>query len=521
MPNLRPLGAAAVALLLYARTVGFDFTYLDDDVLIRDDQAFLAQPSSIVLSFARTYFPRPGHDHAYYRPMVNASYGLDANLGGASPRIYHATNVVLHALATGLVFLLLARLGYRRNVALFGSLLFAVHPALTEAVAWIPGRNDSLLGLFALSAWLLFLRGLEPGRWASRLGHVLCFLGALFCKETAVVLPALWLGQAVFLDKRPWRTALSRWTLAGWILGFAAYLAARAAVVPDQLGAGVLGIKAAAANIVLLPQSLGKLVLPFQLSVLAVPEDVRIWPGIVAAGLVAALFFVRGVRRPMLWLGLACFVGFLLPGLPASTLLILENRLYLPLLGVVLFGCELAQALAWPSRRAVVAGGVVVLLLAVLAFHYSGSFGDRLTFSQAAVRASPHSSLAHRNLGVAYHVGGDENAAWREYEAALAEDQGEPVAHNNLAVILMAHGRLPEAEQHLRRELETNPRYIPAERNLALVLRAMKRVDEAALHWQRVLDLGSNDGEAVRELFAYYQTRDPAKAAELQRRLVR
>ena len=518
MPNFRLLGAVAVALLLYARTLGFDFTYLDDDVLIRDDQVFLAQPSSVVRSFAHTYFHEAGRDHAYYRPIVNASYGVDANLGGPSPRIYHATNVWLHALAVGLLFLLLRRFGYGENVALFGSLVFAVHPALTETVAWIPGRNDSLLAVFAFSAWLLFLRGHEPGRWPSRIGHGLCFLCSLLCKETAMVLPLLWLGQAVFVDKRPWRTTLAPWVLAGWGAGLAVYVAARAAVL-SGLGAQGLGARSALSNLALLPSSLGKLVLPIQLSVLAVPEDTRLWPGLVALGLLVALFFLRQIRRAGLWFGLACFVAFLLPGLPASTLLILENRLYLPALGVVLIACECARATAWSGRRAWIAGGAALAVLAALAVHHGGNFSDRLTFCQAAVLGSPHSSLAHRNLGVAYHMKGDEHSAWNEYQAALAQDAGEPVAHNNIAVILMAHGQLPQAEQHLRQELAKNPRYIPAHRNLALVLRTMKRVDEAAAEWQRVLDLGSNDPEAMRELSAYYQDRDPGKTEQYGRML--
>jgi len=510
MPNLRLVAAFTVALALYARTIGFDFTYLDDDVLILENQAFLAQPSSVAGSFARPYFARPSGDHAYYRPMVNASYGLDANLGGKSPWGYHATNVLLHGLAVGLLFLLLRRLGYGDNLALLGSLLFAVHPALTEAVAWIPGRNDSLLAALAFSAWLLFSRWLEPGHRWGRLGHLLCFLGALFCKETAIVLPLLWFGQAVLLEKKPWRAV--RPAVVGWAACLAAYGAARFAVLSDHASVHGAGMRAALFNLASLPLGLGKLILPLDLSVLAVPEDIPAWPAMVAAGLVLGLFFRRRVRREALGFALACFALPLLPGLPASTLMVLENRLYLPAFGVVLLVCELARATEWHGRKAWAVGGAVIVLLAALAFRYSGDFHDRLAFSQAAVRRSPHSSLAHRNLGVAYHVKGNESAAWREYEAALAQDSGEPVANNNLAVILMGQGRLPEAERRLSQELAVNPGYVPAERNLALVLRGMKRFDEAALHWQRVLDLGSRDREAARELWSYYQTRDPARA---------
>ena len=95
----RLFAVVLVALLLHVRTLGFGFTFLDDNVLILDDQLFLSQPASVAHSFRRTYFQTVSTDHAYYRPLVTASYALDANLGGQSPRGYHATNTLLHALA--------------------------------------------------------------------------------------------------------------------------------------------------------------------------------------------------------------------------------------------------------------------------------------------------------------------------------------------------------------------------------------------------------------------------------------
>ena len=519
MQTWRLIAVVAVALLLHLRTLGFDFTYLDDDVLILDDQAFLAQPSSVVRSFGRTYFQTPSADHAYYRPLVGASYALDANIAGAHPRGYHVTNVVLHALAAGLLYLLLCRLGQRQNIALFGGLLFAVHPALTEAVAWIPGRNDSLLAVFALAAWLCFLRAWPPGRWGSRIGHLVLWLGALFCKETAVALPVVCLAHLLLVERRAWRSLLAPWLLAGWAVTLGAYLAARAAVLPDHFGTQGVSAAALLSNLSLFPASLGKLVLPLHLSVMAVPEDTWLWPGLVGAGLWVALLFLPRIRRAGVWLAAICFFAFIVPGVPASTLLLLENRLYLPALGIVLLACEFASCVAWSPRVKLATCGIVIAALAATSFSYAGNFRDRLTFNRAAVRLSPHSSLAHCHLGVTLHRAGDEDSAWREYQAALAEDGGEPVAHNNMAVILMAHGRLAEAESHLRQELAINLRYPPAHHNLALVLRGLGRQDEAAVYWQSFLDIGGVNAEAINELQAYWASRDPAKGEQYRRML--
>ena len=546
------------ALALHARTIGFGFSYLDDDALILEQQATLTEPSAVWRAFARPYFstsptlPSSGRDHAYYRPLVTASFALDAAWSGSHPRGYHVTNVLLAALGAGLLFRLLLGFGYRPGVALFGGLVYAVHPALTEAVAWIPGRNDSLLVVFALAAWLLLgysigtlggfrtsrdgvaqakparphATALPPRRWGSRLAHLLAWLAALLCKETALVLPLVYAGHLVLIERRPLRSLAAPWLLAGWGCVLALYLVARAYVLPDHLGAAGVTAGSFASSVSLLVSSLGKLVLPVHLSVMATPEDGRLWPGIVAACALAAIAFVPGVRRRHVVFALACFVAFVLPGAPASRMLALESRLALPAIAIVLIACEVADRLAWPPRTAarlaalarsarvrlpektterfiaaqlrsrkspsaatvahrafgaerLAAGAVLTAGLAAVTFSYAGSFRDRLSFAQAAVSGAPHSALAHRNLGVAHHLAGQTALARREYEAAVAADAGEPIVHNNLAVMLMAEGRLPEAEQELRAELSVNPNYAVAHDNLARVLAALGRAQEA------------------------------------------
>jgi len=76
--------------------------------------------------------------------------------------------------------------------------------------------------------------------------------------------------------------------------------------------------------------SLGKLALPVHLSVLATPEDSPIWPGAVAAFALAVFALAPGVRRARVLFAAACFVAFVLPGLPASRLLALSKPTLIP-----------------------------------------------------------------------------------------------------------------------------------------------------------------------------------------------
>lgn len=501
-----------VALALYAHTLNFGFSYVDDDVLIVELQKTLSDKSSVWRSFAGPYLPADGRDHAYYRPLVNASLAIDAQHSDGHPHGYRVTNLALHAAAAGLLYLLLRCFIEAPGVALFGALVFAVHPALTEAVAWIPGRNDSLVTLWGLASWLALMRARERAGWGWRLAHLAAWLLALLSKEAAIVWPVAYLAHARWVDRRAWREAAPTWLVAGWAIALAAYLLARRAALPHGLALSGLSIAALARAPLLIAGDLGKLVLPAHLSVLSVSEDTWTWPGVVAAGLLVAAFWLPRIRRAPLGVAILCLLVFIAPSLPASNLLTLETRLYLPAVAYILVLVELVRSIRAPPRVMTLVGAALILVFFARAWFYTGDFENRMTFARAAVEESPHSSLAHRNLGVAYHLQGELADARREYQAALAEDAGEPIAHNNLAVILMAEGQLAEAERHLREELAISPQYRPAHRNLARVLHAGARDDEAAPQWDASLGLGDADREALAELVAYYLPRDPARA---------
>ncbi|HEY1694140.1 MAG TPA: hypothetical protein VGG39_18355 [Polyangiaceae bacterium] len=475
---------AAVALAVHARTIAFGLTGLDDRDLVVGDHAFLADPRSLLQVFGRSYLHVVDASHAYWRPVVTASYVLDAQWSGERAAGFHATNVVLNAVASVLVLAMLRRFGVGRTLAFAGALVFAVHPALAEAVAWIPGRNDLLLAVLSLGAWLCLRRGKVTA-------HLVLFGLALMTKETALALPMIWVAE------RGLRGTLRRpWLLAAWTALVVARVLAHPAA-PHGTADELL------ANVAVFPAALAAIALPVKPVVLGVVGDLPVVPGLAVAVVVGLVAWkARGVRRRAVAAGAVAFAFLLAPSAVVPGTLVLACRFVLPAFGVLVVAAELARA-ASIERRAVAAfGGVVVTALALLTVSFEGAFHDERAFAREAVDDAPRSPLAHVCLGQVYQRAGEDDRALAEYRAALAEGPAE-VAHNDMAVIAMKRALWPDAERELRAELAVNPGWATPYANLAIVLRRQERPAEACEAARRAIALGRDDdaggAEAARD----------------------
>src|SRR3989338_2227938 len=158
------LWIALVAILVYGQTLFFGFVNLDDTKIITENYTFFKDVRNLPQIFLRDPYLATA-PATQYRPLIIASFMLDVLGGGKNPFMFHLTNIFLHAIAAGLLFALLLKLGYNRNISFLFSVLFTVHPVLTQAVAWIPGRNASQLAIFVLSSFLCFLNWLDTRKW--------------------------------------------------------------------------------------------------------------------------------------------------------------------------------------------------------------------------------------------------------------------------------------------------------------------------------------------------------------------
>jgi hypothetical protein len=188
-PVLLALMVGLASGLTYLGTLQADFVW-DDDLLVVDNP-YYRDVSLFWQVFTRNLIFSPN----YYRPVGLLTFFADFQLHGFHPRGYHLTNVLIHAGASAVAYLLLRRLltGSPGWLTFGLALLFAWHPIHVEAVSFVAGRFDLLCGLFYLLALLLGLSAWEAETRGRRLalaaGTGLAFLLALTAKEMAATLP--------------------------------------------------------------------------------------------------------------------------------------------------------------------------------------------------------------------------------------------------------------------------------------------------------------------------------------------
>lgn len=206
---VRALLAAGVAIALYARTLSYPFLNWDDpDYVINNPWIRSVSWENLSNIFTKPYA-------ANFLPVHLLSYMLDYHYWRLDPFGYHLQSIILHAVNTVLVLRVSQRLFGKPWIALIAALLFAVHPAQVEVVAWISSRKDLLATMFALSSVLFYLQATEqlPMRQRPFVLSVVAFGLALLSKVTVVTLPLF----LVLLDRfRPgdraattWRTSLA------------------------------------------------------------------------------------------------------------------------------------------------------------------------------------------------------------------------------------------------------------------------------------------------------------------------
>lgn len=503
------LTVLALGFLVYAPSLRYQFVYDDASQIVANPrvQSWDNLPAYFTShAWAQSYGVAQAN---YYRPLFLLWLLLNHTLFGLSPLGWHLTTVLAHLTAASLLYALAREWLNDARAAALAALVFVLHPAQVESVAWVSGVSEPLTAIFLLGgllAYVKFDRGLPGSRprvWLAV--SLLAYFLAMLSKETAVILPVLVFLYAWNLGKPARAGSASRVVQAIgscllYALPLAAYLLLRSFALHGLLHSQM---KVSLGTALLTTPSLAWLYLKH----LFFPLDLALYydtpyvehPGLtsfllpLAGALLAAVVLGWWGRKPglaracALWMAAALALPLASAALFPHFDLTHDRYLYLPIAGLALLlgeGCHRLPSPLPGARPAAVAA--LALLLAGSTLLYERSWADDLTLYRRSVELSPGAMLPKVQLA---GVVEDQAEALRLLQDAEAVSGGYWLTQYGLGRWYFRNERYPEAEQSLLRGIERNPDFPLAYYQLGEVRLAMHQPERAAQPLRRAVEM--------------------------------
>jgi len=419
--------------------------------------------------------------------LVHLSFALNFWLFKGNLVSFHIFNLIIHILATLIVFGIIRRillLSERNSFfgeqsflwAVFLSLLWMTHPIQTQSVSYISQRMESMVGLFYLATFYGMIRYVtEPThrrRWFCW-SVLSCGLG-MMTKEIMVTCPILvFIGDRLLFAKSFKEIIQKRlgfylglaatWGILGALLFFNYPSVQNAGfhfeeVKPWQYALTQFGVIIHYLKLVVWPYPL---VLDYQWPIV---EDIKeaVFPGLMITILFTATIWAM-YRYPKLgFLGLSFFLILA----PTSSVMpikdpAMEHRLYLPLLPilillVIMLNYLIGRIIHAKKLKFYTVSGTLICLIAVysyMTYMRNQDYRDEATMWQDVMTKQP---LNYR-------------------------------AFNNYATFLKKQGRLEEALQYYQKALEINPKYFYPYLSIGTIFNQIGRQEEAATYFNQLL----------------------------------
>ncbi len=480
----------------------------------------------------------------FYRPLQRLTYTIDYALAGFQPALYHATSVLWHALAA-VAFLLFAEellssfhidRVRARTTALLVSLVWAIHPVQSAAVAYVSGRADPLAAAFGFCGLFLLIRAWEAiGRRKLFLfatsGVMLSF--SVLSKEAGLIFPLI--GISFFLLQKNWRDLWKPAAITAFVgavyftlrLGAEHQPAPQLTPPPPILVRPIIVARAVAeyAGLIIFPWNLHMdrdvetQLTEFNEGSLAHAawRELQTLLGVL---LIAGFFYWVWRARKRSPAVFACLLFTLIAYFPVSGIIALnanaaEHWIYLPtaflFLAVGVELAPLAERLALRNPGAIIIAAGVCLWIAFLGgrtFARTFDWRDQRTFLERTIAHGGDSARMLINLGSLELSEGKLPQAAAYLHAALQKKPDQPLAIVNLAALALKQNDLKQARELLNRA--TQMPLVDAQANQLLAVLEHKEDGKVDLMRMRLASRTGSPNWAIEK--AYIQLLDQTGA---------
>jgi Tfp pilus assembly protein PilF len=386
------------------------------------------------------------------------------------------------------------------GLALFGALLFLVHPLQVESVAWISSFRDLISAFFLFAAILILIREGHGWRQWTAASLATVFFGlSLAAKPAAVIAPVLVTAILLthdYLAQQPWRARLrdGRIYIVGvWLLIALGWTWLSSHLQPPSLLQYVTPVwqrPLIAGDAVTF--YLGKWLWPWFLgadygrSPQIVLADGWVWiTALLPIGLAALLLWRPRGRG--LFAALVIYVIGLLPVLGFVPFVfqyystVADRYTYVAMLGPALA----VSFIPWQKRWITVS---LLTFFAALTFRQVSFWQNSVTLFEHAIDVNPTSDVAYDNLGSMQLAQGQIDHAFVSFKKAVELNPRSDKAQNNLGLVYARKGQSDLAFAHYQQALRLNPTLPILLENLGKYYLDKNDLETAQTVFQKLID---------------------------------
>ena len=476
------------------------------------------------------------------RPMVNLSLAVNYAWGGTNVAGYHVVNLLLHIAVALVLFSLVWRTlrlpslkgrfeGKARHIALATTLLWTVHPLLTESVTAIIQRNELIVGLFYLTTLYCAGRSFNSTRTAFWYGSAVtaCLLG-MASKEVMATAPVMvLLYDRAFFSGSFKKSLTQRWPLylglsATWVLLGLLVFSHKDRAGTAGFGLGVewwaYALTQCQAIVHYLSLAIWPRTLVFDYGVDVVRDFATVWSQASILLVLLAATAYATLRLPKLGFAGCWFFAILAPSssvVPLATQTIAEHRMYLPLIPVVAIAAVGLFAKA-NKQTGLVVVAVVASLLGWSTVRRNEVYKSAVALWSDTISKRPDNARTYKELGKVLEGEGRTAEALANYDKALQLRPDYVTVYCDKAGTLLRMGQASAAIEQFDRALRINPTYFMALAGKGDALAQAGQGDAAIALYEEALKLRPNDSGAARNLGIALLTagRVPEAIARLQ-----
>jgi tetratricopeptide (TPR) repeat protein len=425
---------------------------------------------------------------------------------------WHSVNILIHIINAILILVIGRKVaGFKSNnihgIAEIASLIFVIHPLMSEPVNYIKARFELSANMFCLLSILFWVMAFKA---KGKMSYFISFLAlvftllSIFSKEIyiffcpiLIILSILAIyGEKGFLRKH--LKGLIVFSISGvLILVFGLIQMDLSHQIMERLKSPSLGqyilteLRAFWFGI-----SLFFLPIPERLNVdhyfrisANILEIEAILSILATVALITIAFFIwfrnRYISACIFWIIISYFPYFLL----TSQEIIREYTLYLPSIAMTLGVASGLRYIFTQYRKwAYPAMTFLIILLSILTIERNSAWLNDISLWKDAVKKSPKKARPHGNLSYAYLFHNDLEMAIEEARRTIEIDPQEWRGMVALGKAFKKKGNLIMAAQEFKRAIRINPNAHEAWEELGLVLREFGRED-AILCLEKAVEL--------------------------------